>query len=152
MNRLGLSQQYTSHSWRSRFPYLYPPGTWWHSYTPGHWVRVEEVEVDIKVHLRPTVSRSVWLPMTRFRFHVWRLLISRCGAPSLTRGWVYNLLYNRFWALPEQSLLGPSPSELRPYFTVSFETPPTWRARSLYLYPPGTEWPSYTPGHCVPFL
>jgi hypothetical protein len=29
------------------------------------------------------------------------------------------------------------------------QTPPTWRARSLYLYPPGTGWPSYTPGHWV---
>jgi hypothetical protein len=39
----------------------------------------------------------------------------------------------------------------RPYFTVSSETPPTWRARSLYLYPPGTGWPSYTPGRWVLF-
>jgi hypothetical protein len=29
--------------------------------------------------------------------------------------------YNSFWAM---SLWGPSPAELRPYFTVSFETPP----------------------------
>jgi hypothetical protein len=35
--------------------------------------------------------------------------------------------------------------------TVSSETPPTWRARSPYLYPPGRGWPSYTPGHWVPF-
>jgi hypothetical protein len=28
--------------------------------------------------------------------------------------------------------------------------PPAWRARSPYLYPPGTGWPSYTPGHWVP--
>jgi hypothetical protein len=68
--------------------------------------------------------------------------------PSLTRGRVYNLLYNCFWALPEQSLLGRSPAELAA-ITVSCETPPTWRARSLYLYPPGTGWPSYTLGHWV---
>jgi hypothetical protein len=43
------------------------------------------------------------------------------------------------------------PQNSRPYFTVSFETPPTWMARSLYLYPPGTGWPSYTPRHWVPF-
>jgi hypothetical protein len=36
-------------------------------------------------------------------------------------------LYNCFWALPGHSLWGPSPAELRPYFTVSFETPPTWK-------------------------
>jgi hypothetical protein len=59
-------------------------------------------------------------------------------APSLTRGRACNLLYNCFWALPEQSLLGRIPAELRPYFTVSFETPPTWRARSPYLHPPET--------------
>jgi hypothetical protein len=45
----------------------------------------------------------------------------------------------------------PSPAELRPYFTVSFETPPTLRARSPYLYSPGTGWSSYTPGHWVTF-
>jgi hypothetical protein len=28
---------------------------------------------------------------------------------------------------------------------------PTLRARSPYLYPPGTRWPSYTPRHWVPF-
>jgi hypothetical protein len=39
----------------------------------------------------------------------------------------------------------------KPYFTVSSETPPTWRARFPHLYPPGTEWPSYTLGHWVPF-
>jgi hypothetical protein len=44
------------------------------------------------------------------------------------------------------------PQNSRPYFTVSFETSPTWRARSPYLYPPGTRWPSYTPRNWVPFL
>jgi hypothetical protein len=37
-------------------------------------------------------------------------------APSLTRGRVCNLLYNFFWALPEQSLLGRSPAELTAIF------------------------------------
>jgi hypothetical protein len=32
-----------------------------------------------------------------------------------------------------------------------FETPPTWRARWLYLHLPETGWPSYTPRHSVPF-
>jgi hypothetical protein len=40
-------------------------------------------------------------------------------------------------------------SHARPYNTVSFETPPTWSARSPYLFPPGRGWPSYTPGHWV---
>jgi hypothetical protein len=36
-------------------------------------------------------------------------------------------------------------------YCLRFETPPTCRARSPYLYPPGTGWPSYTPRHWVPF-
>jgi hypothetical protein len=44
------------------------------------------------------------------------------------------------------------PQNSRPYLNVSSETPPTWKARFPYLYPPGTGWPSYTPGHWVPFL
>jgi hypothetical protein len=43
------------------------------------------------------------------------------------------------------------PQNSWPYFTVSSETPPTWKARSPYLYPPGTGWPCYTSGHWVPF-
>jgi hypothetical protein len=34
--------------------------------------------------------------------------------------------YNCFWALPEQSLLGPSPAVLRPYFALSYETRGPW--------------------------
>jgi hypothetical protein len=35
------------------------------------------------------------------------------------------------------------------FYSLRFETLPTWRARSPYLlvYPPGTGWPSYTPRH-----
>jgi hypothetical protein len=33
-----------------------------------------------------------------------------------------------------------------------FQNPPPCRARSPYLYPPGTGWPSYTPRHWVSFL
>jgi hypothetical protein len=84
------------------------------------------------------VSDSHLEPTTRFYFSVWQLRVSWRGAPSLTRRWVCNLLVQLLWALPEHSLSGPSTSEPRPYFTVSFETPPTWRARSLYSYPPET--------------
>jgi hypothetical protein len=51
--------------------------------------------------------------------------------------------------LPERSLSGSNPAELGPYFTVSFETPLTWRSMSPYLYSPRTGWLSYTPGHWV---
>jgi hypothetical protein len=66
-------------------------------------------------------------------------------APSLTRGRVCNLLL----LLVLASII---PRDSRPYFIVPIlETPQTWRARSPYLYPTGTGWPSYTPGPCVPF-
>jgi hypothetical protein len=38
------------------------------------------------------------------------------------------------------------------FYCLIFETLPTWRARSLYLYPPRTECPSYIPRHCNSFL
>jgi hypothetical protein len=37
------------------------------------------------------------------------------------------------------------------FYWLRFETPPIWSARSPYLCPPGTGWPSYTPGPWVPF-
>jgi hypothetical protein len=45
-----------------------------------------------------------------------RLRFCNFVAPSLTRGWVCNLLYNCFWDLPEQSLLGRSPTQLTAIF------------------------------------
>jgi hypothetical protein len=32
------------------------------------------------------------------------------------------------------------------FYCLKFETPPTWRTRSSYIYPPGTGWSSYNPG------
>jgi hypothetical protein len=37
------------------------------------------------------------------------------------------------------------------FFCLKLETFSTWRARSPYLYPPGTGWPGYTARHWVPF-
>jgi hypothetical protein len=56
-------------------------------------------------------------------------------------------------ASPVQSLSGLSPTGLKVIFYYPiFESPPTWKARSPYLYPPGTLWPSYRPRHWVLFL
>jgi hypothetical protein len=33
----------------------------------------------------------------------------------------------------------------------TFETPPTWKAKAPFLYPPGARWSSYTPRHWDPF-
>jgi hypothetical protein len=55
-------------------------------------------------------------------------------------------------ALPVQSFSCPSPAGLMAiFYCLRFETPPTWRAKFTYLYPPATGWPSYTPRHQVPF-
>jgi hypothetical protein len=37
------------------------------------------------------------------------------------------------------------------FYCLRFETLPTCRARSPYLYPPGTGWLGYAPRHWVPF-
>jgi hypothetical protein len=67
------------------------------------------------------------------------------GAPSLTRGWVYRLQLPL--SSPAQSFLRPSPAGLMTtFYCLRFETHPTWRTRSLYLYPPGTGWPVIPPG------
>jgi hypothetical protein len=61
-------------------------------------------------------------------------------------------LYNCCWPLPEQSFKGPSSAGLVTiFYCLRLVTPLTWRARSPYLYPPGTEWPNYTPRQLVPF-
>jgi hypothetical protein len=58
-------------------------------------------------------------------------------------------VYNCCWSSPAQSFLGPSSAGLVTiFYCLRFETP-TWRARSPYLYPPGTGWTSYTPRHWV---
>jgi hypothetical protein len=101
------------------------------------------------VILRPTVNRPVRLGVghssrNRNQFF-YRQLWVYFLAPSLTRGWVCNLLFLLV-------LASAVPRDSRPYYTVPIlETPPTWRARSPYLYPPGTGWPSYTSQHWVPF-
>jgi hypothetical protein len=66
------------------------------------------------------------------------------GAPSLTRGRVCRL--QSLLSSPVQSFSDPSPAGLMTtFYCLRFETAPTWRTRSLYLYPPGTGWPGYTP-------
>jgi hypothetical protein len=117
------------------------------------------LSVEIEVNLRPTVSRPVclgagipsgshdqisFISLTITGFLIW--------APSLMRGWVCNLLVQLL--LGRAVTLGSKSCRTqRSYFTVSFPTPPpppTWRARSPYLYsqeqsgpviPPATEFP-----------
>jgi hypothetical protein len=61
-------------------------------------------------------------------------------------------VYNCCCSLPVQSFSGPSPAGfMTTFYCLRLETSPTWRTRSSYLYPPGTERPGYYPRHWVPF-
>jgi hypothetical protein len=74
------------------------------------------------------------------------LLLDSCVFVDVGRSlWRENgsAIYNCCWSLPAQSFLGLSPAGLVTLlYCLRFETPPTWRARSPYLYPPGTGCPS----------
>jgi hypothetical protein len=65
----------------------------------------------------------IWSPWPDFKFSVWRLRVSWCGAPSLTRGWVCNLLVQSLLDLARAVTLGSMSRRTQPYFTVSFESP-----------------------------
>jgi hypothetical protein len=59
---------------------------------------------EVGVNLRPTVSRPE--PMTRFLFSAWRLRVSCCETPYLTRGCVCNLLVQLLLGLARAVTLG----------------------------------------------
>jgi hypothetical protein len=57
--------------------------------------------------------------MTRFLFSVWQLRISWCGAPSLTRGWVSNLLVQLLLGLARAVTLGSKPRSTHDHILLS---------------------------------
>jgi hypothetical protein len=58
-------------------------------------------------------------------------------------------VYIGCWPSSAQSFSGPSFGGLLTIICLRSETPPTWRATSPFLYPPGTGWPIYTPRHLL---
>jgi hypothetical protein len=116
-------------------------------------------QVRVKVMLLSTVSRPVCLRVKHpsgtqdKNFNTVRQLwVCWCGPPPLRRE-DGSVVYNCCWPSPKQSFSGPSPAGLIIIFNcLRFATAPAWRARSPYLCPPGTEWPSCTPRHWVPIL
>jgi hypothetical protein len=86
------------------------------------WSSICVIGLELEFVLRPTVSRPVSLGigppfgtldqiLSCFSF-VWQFRRSAFNASSLTRKRGCNLLLNCFWALPDQSHLSRSPTEL----------------------------------------
>jgi hypothetical protein len=126
-------------------------------------LKLNVAEVEVEVNLRPTVSRPVcpgvrhpsgtrdqcfFLLEVSFR----QLWLCYFIAPSLTRGRVCNLLYNCFWALPEQSLLSQNPSELTALFDCLIWDSPNPEGQVPVFISPLNKMTQLYPGNWVPFL
>jgi hypothetical protein len=89
-------------------------------------------------------------PLRRLTTSIFFFQLNTCGhnpyvTSSLVRGWFCRL----------QLLLALASAvtvRSESHYCLRFETPPTWRATSPYLYPPGTGWAGYTPRHWVSFF
>jgi hypothetical protein len=85
-----------------------------------------------------------------FLFFNWTLTDNPYTKSSLTRGWVCRL--QLLLAFASAVILGSQSLGTHDHMLLSqTRDSPTWSVRSLYLYTPGTRWPSYTPRHWVPF-
>jgi hypothetical protein len=73
------------------------------------------------------------------------------GSSSLTRGWVCRSQFLLTLAIAVILRSKSSGTHDHVCHCLRFKTPSTWRARSPYLFAPGTVWPSYTPRHWAPF-
>jgi hypothetical protein len=99
---------------------------------------------------------TIWDPRPILLSLPWKLYLVHWGLVIMGHIlWLgdWSVIYGCCWASPAQSFLGLSPVGLVTiFYFLNFETPPIWRARFPYLFPPGRGWPSYTHGHWVPFL
>jgi hypothetical protein len=114
----------------------------------GLTIRYYYIEVEVEVTLRLTVSQSV-------SQSVCLCIEYPCGTCEHTL-FPVGMLLSEICGLVSQCnhSIARDAQNPKPYFTVSSETPSTWRARFLYSYPPGTGWPSYTlhhPSSCLLF-
>jgi hypothetical protein len=95
-----------------------------------------------------TCGRFFFLLEISFR----QLRVCYFVTPSLTRGRVCNLLYNCFWAFPEQSLLGPSPAELTTiFYCLIWDSPNLEGQVPVFISPKERGGPVIPPGTGFPF-
>jgi hypothetical protein len=151
---------FSCHWWLTNFSYCFvcsSPNKYWLlliSHTQTH-TRTLSLYLSpcfkFKVIFWPMVSRSVRLgikpPPEAYDqiFIIVGYLKSSCWVAPFPTRWRVRNVFVQF-----SVILGQVPQNPWPYFTVSFETPQTWRASSPYLYTPGTEWPSFAPRAGIP--
>jgi hypothetical protein len=104
--------------------------------------QLTESESELLYDLRFTANRFVLatsqLRPTTSIFFNWTLSVIVLMQHLLWRE-DGSIVYNCCWSSSAQSFSGPSPAGLMTiFYCLRLETPPTWRARSPYLYPPGT--------------
>jgi hypothetical protein len=117
------------------------------------------IGVEDKLKLRPTVNRPVCLCVElpsgthdQILFQYWQLRISWYGAPSMTRGWICNLLVRLLLGLVRAVTLGTKTHRTQTTFycliwdscNLEGQVPVFIypRKRVAQLYPPGTGFPS----------
>jgi hypothetical protein len=107
----------------------------------------------VKVTLRLVVYRqSVYLGAKTLENHDQYIFLDWTLGVAVVWQEDGSVVYSCCWLSPTQSFSGPSLAGLMAiFYCLRFEIPPTWRARSKYLYSPGTGWPSHTPRHWNPF-
>jgi hypothetical protein len=126
-------------------------------------VRLGKLPLKLKlIYDRQSVGQSVLVsgthlgPVTNIYFvlEIFFRQLRACYsvAPFLTRGRVCNLLNNCFWTLPEQSLLGRSPTELTTIFYCLIWDYPNLESQVHVFISPKNRVAQLYLGHWVPFL
>jgi hypothetical protein len=110
------------------------------------------VAVEAEVKFRPTASPPLCLVVGLHCFLSDNCGFLWCGAPSLTKGWVSNLLVQLLLDLARAVSLGSKSLRTHEHILMSHWRPPlTWRTISPYLYPQKQGGPVIPPDTGSPF-